>query len=200
MLIHKNNSDTLIIVLHEIYGINKHIMNLCKKLSKYKYDIIAPNLLNAKIMFNYDQEEIAYNYFMNNIGFENAMQQIKEILCSVRSHYKKIYVLGYSIGATLAWLCSQTQLCDLVVGFYGSRIRDNLAVVPKCPTLLFFPTEEKSFNVDDLIVKLSEVNNIRAKKIYGRHGFADPFSKNYNKKAAFIANKEMLLFVKPVLA
>jgi len=69
MLIHKNNSDTLIIVLHEIYGINKHIINLCKNLSKYKYDIIAPNLLNAKIMFNYDQEVIAYNYFMNNIGF-----------------------------------------------------------------------------------------------------------------------------------
>jgi len=200
MLIHKNNSDTLIIVLHEIYGINKHIINLCKNLSKYKYDIIAPNLLNAKIMFNYDQEVIAYNYFMNNIGFESAMKQIKEILYSVRSNYKKIYVFGYSIGATLAWLCSHTQLCDLVVGFYGSRIRDNLAVVPKCPTLLLFPTEEKSFNVDDLIVKLSEVNNVTAKKVDGRHGFADPLSKNYNKNAASIANKELSLFLKSVLA
>jgi len=200
MLIHKNNSDTVIIVLHEIYGINKHIITVCEKLSKYKYDIIAPNLLNTKIMFNYDQEEIAYNYFMKNIGFDNAMQQIKQILHSVRSHYTKIYVLGYSIGATLAWLSSQTKLCDLVVGFYGSRIRDNLTVVPECPTLLFFPTDEKYFDVDDLLIKLSDVKNLTAQKIYGKHGFADQFSKNYNNKSALVTCKEILVFAKTVSA
>lgn len=200
MLIHKNNSNTLIIVLHEIYGINKHIKQVCKELSKRKYDIIVPNLLNDRIMFHYDQEQIAYSYFINKIGFEIAMKQIEEILYSVRSNYKKIYVLGYSIGATLAWLCSQTGLCDLVVGFYGSRIRENIAIVPQCPTLLFFPTEEKSFDVDDLIMQLSEINNISVKKLCGKHGFADQFSKNYNNKSLLIASKEILLFVKSVSA
>ncbi|MCC5465426.1 dienelactone hydrolase family protein [Pelosinus baikalensis] len=200
MLIHKNNSNTLIIVLHEIYGINKHIKQVCKELSKRKYDIIVPNLLNDRIMFRYDQEQIAYSYFINKIGFEIAMKQIEEILYSVRSNYKKIYVLGYSIGATLAWLCSQTGLCDLVVGFYGSRIRENIAIVPQCPTLLFFPTEEKSFDVDDLIMQLSEINNISVKKLSGKHGFADQFSKNYNNKSLLIASKEILLFVKSVSA
>jgi len=195
----RNNSDTVIIVIHEIYGINKHIINVCEKLSKHKYDIIAPNLLNDKIAFNYDQEEVAYNNFMNNIGFENAMENIKRILHSVRSHYKKIYVLGYSIGATLAWLCSQTELCDLVVGFYGSRIRDNLAIIPQCPTLLFFANEERSFNVNDLIVNLSNLDNIKVIKLNGNHGFADPFSKNYNKKSSIRANKEIVLFVKSLL-
>lgn len=195
MLIHKNNSDTVIIVLHEIYGVNKHIINVCKELSKRKYDIIAPNMLNDGIVFSYDQEEVAYNNFMNKIGFEFAEKQVKQIINSVRPHYKKVYVLGYSIGATLAWLCSQTGLCDLIVGFYGSRIRDNLAVVPKCPVLLFFPTEEKAFNIDDLVVKLSKVNNVTVKEIWGKHGFADQFSKNYNNESALIANKEIILFM-----
>jgi dienelactone hydrolase len=154
--------------------------------------------LDDGIVFSYDQEQLAYSYFMNKIGFEIARKQIKQILYSVRPHYKRIYVIGYSIGATLAWLSSQTGLCDSVVGFYGSRIRDNLAVVPKCPTLLFFPTEEKSFDVDDLIIKLSEINNIIVKKMCGKHGFADPFSKNYNNKSALIACKEILGFVKSV--
>ncbi|MEG6586791.1 dienelactone hydrolase family protein [Dendrosporobacter sp. 1207_IL3150] len=200
MLTHKNNSDTVIIVLHEIYGINEHIINVCKELSKRKYDIIIPNLLKDRIKFSYDQEERAYNYFMNNIGFEGSLNQLKQILFNVRPHYKKVYLLGYSIGATLAWLCSQTKLCDLVVGFYGSRIRDNPTVVPKCPTLLFFPTEEKSFDVDDLIIKLTKIDNITVKKICGKHGFADPFSKNYNNKSSFIAYKEILVFVKKVSA
>lgn len=200
MLIYKNNSDTVILVLHEIYGINQHIQNVCKELAKRNYDIIAPNLLNDRIRFSYDQEEFAYSYFMNKIGFEFALNQIKQILYNLRPQYKKIYMLGYSIGATLAWLCSQTGVCDLVVGFYGSRIRDHLAVKPQCPTLLFFPTEEKCFDVDDLIMKLSKINNINVKKICGKHGFADKFSKNYSNKSARIASKEALLFVRSISA
>ena len=196
MLIYNNNSDTMIIVLHEIYGVNKHIVNVCETLSKYQYDSIAPNLLKDNIVFNYDQAEVAYHNFMDNVGFEDAMKQIKQILYSVRPHYKRIYVLGYSIGATLAWLCSQTNLCDLVVGFYGSRIRDNLAVIPKCPTLLFFPMEEESFNVDDLISKLNCLENVKVEKMQGRHGFADRFSENYNKQSALKATRESLLFAK----
>jgi len=102
MLTYNNNSDTMIIVLHEIYGVNKHIVNVCETLSKYQYNSIAPNLLKDNIVFNYDQAELAYRNFMDNVGFEEAIKQIKQILCNVRPHYKRIYVMGYSIGATLA--------------------------------------------------------------------------------------------------
>ncbi|MBP2644240.1 MAG: dienelactone hydrolase [Firmicutes bacterium] len=199
MLIHKNNSDTVVIVLHEIYGLNEHIRNVCKKLSKYKYDVIAPDLLNNRMHFSYEQEEFAYNYFMNKIGFESALKQIKQILTSLRSVYKKIYILGYSVGATLAWLCSQTGLCDLVIGYYGSRIRDYLNVKPECPTLLLFPSEEKSFDVEELIISLRIVNNVSVNKLYGNHGFADQFSKNYNRKSALLASKKILLFIKSIM-
>lgn len=147
-------------------------------------------------MFSYAQEAMAYDYFMHEIGFAAAMTQVKQLLSEVRLNYKKVYVLGYSIGATLAWLCSETGLCSLVIGFYGSRIRDNLAIVPRCPTLLFFPNEENSFAVDDLLAKLSKINNLTVRKLRGKHGFADQFSKNYDKSSAFIANKEIFLFLK----
>lgn len=195
MLIYKNNSDTVIIVLHEIYGINKHIVKVCQILSDRKYDVAAPNFLKDGINFRYEQEAKAYSYFMNEIGLDNALIKLTQILISMRPLYKRIYVLGYSIGATLAWLCSQTNLCDLVIGFYGSRIRDNLAIIPQCPTLLFFPTEEQNFDVDCLINKLNRVKNISIKKLNGKHGFADPFSKNYNNTSTLIAHKEILLFL-----
>ena len=200
MLTHNNDSDTVIIVLHEIYGINEHIVNVCEKLSKYKYDVIAPNLLNGRGPFSYDQEMVAYNYFMNSIGIESAFNQVKEVLHNVRANYKKVYVLGYSVGATLAWLCSETGLCNFNIGFYGSRIRDYLEIEPKCPVLLLFPTEEIAFDVDDLTVKLNCLDNTKVIKIYGKHGFANQFSKNYNNKSALIASKAILLFLKKVLA
>ncbi|HWR42261.1 dienelactone hydrolase family protein [Sporomusa sp.] len=185
-----------IIVLHEIYGINRHIIKVCEEYSKYGIDIIAPNLLAGREPFSYDQEEIAYSYFMNTIGFERSFSQVKDILFNVRANYQEVYVLGYSIGATLAWLCSETGLCDLTIGFYGSRIRDYLLIKPKCPSLLFFPTTEKSFNVEKLILSLNEFENVQVKKMPGQHGFADPFSNNYNKRSSSRACVATRLFIK----
>ena len=64
-----NNSDSAIIVLHEIYGINEHIKNVCIGFSAKGYDVICPNLINRREPFDYESQEEAYNYFMNNIGF-----------------------------------------------------------------------------------------------------------------------------------
>lgn len=196
MLTYIHHSNTVIIVLHEIYGTNKHIVDVCEKISKCEMDVMAPDLLKGRESFRYDQEAIAYQYFMNNIGFERAFTQVKEVLQEVRSKYQNIYVLGYSVGATLAWLCSETGLCDLVIGFYGSRIRDYLKIEPQCPALLFFPAEERSFDVEGLISHLNGFDAIRIEKLSGKHGFADPFSRNYHKKSAMKAWLETMSFVK----
>ena len=196
MLASSNHSDTVVIVLHEIYGINRHIMKVCEKLSKYGLDIIAPNLLKGREPFSYNQEAIAYDYFMNSVGFESTFNQVEEILHNARAKYKKVYVLGYSVEATLAWRGSETGLCDLAIGFYGSRIRDYLEITPKCPVLLFFSTEEKAFDVDNLISRLSNFDTIQVKKLDGQHGFADALSRSYNKKSSRKACREIISFVK----
>ena len=67
-----NNSDSVIILLYEMYGINKHIQMICKKLSKNGYDIICPNLINGIHAFNYDAQDEAYQYFMNNVGLKKG--------------------------------------------------------------------------------------------------------------------------------
>lgn len=190
MLTHVNNSDTLIIVLHEIYGLNRHISGLCKKLAKHKYDIMAPDLLQGRGAFRYDQEELAYQHFMEHIGFEGALSQLRQIIANTRPHYRKICVLGYSIGATLAWLSSTTGSCDAVVGFYGSRIRDYLAAVPQCPVLLFFAAGEKSVAVDEVLERLNSISQVRARKLPGSHGFADPFSSHYHQGSSRQACRE----------
>jgi len=195
MLTYISGSDTAVVVLHEIYGINNHIINVCEDLSNYKFDVIAPNMLNRTDSFHYDQECIAYNHFMNHIGFERAVNQIKPILCSLRLQYKKIYIIGYSVGATIAWLCSETGFCDAVIGFYGSRIRNYIEIVPKCPVLLLYPSQEESFEVSGLISILSEKENVEVKMISGKHGFADSFSKNYNEKSFIEAHTELVSFI-----
>lgn len=190
-------SDTAIIVIHEIYGINQHMKSFCESLLEHNFDVICPNLLGRGAAFDYSQEEIAYHYFMNNVGFENALHTIKETLSDIKNKYKKIFVVGFSVGATVAWLCSEEESIDAVVGYYGSRIRDFLDVLPKSPTMLFFPNEEKSFNVEELISVLDK-RKIKVFKFSGQHGFCDPYSSKYYKESAQKAYKEMVLFLKNI--
>lgn len=188
------NADTAIIVIHEIYGINEHMKNVCQSLATYNFDVICPDLLESEITFNYHQEEIAYHNFMENIGFSKALHKMKTLLLEIKDDYQQVFIVGFSIGATIAWLCSEENGIDGVVGYYGSRIRDYTALSPKCPVMLFFPQEEKSFNVEELISALAH-ENIEIHKYAGEHGFADPYSLKYNQASAEKAFEELLKFL-----
>ncbi|WP_342578596.1 alpha/beta fold hydrolase [Psychrobacillus sp. FSL K6-2843] len=191
-------SDTAIILIHEIYGINQHMKSFCEFLSEQNFDVICPNLLGSDVPFDYSQEELAYHHFMENVGFENALRKIKAVLLDIKNKYKRIYVVGFSVGATLAWLCSEEESVDAIVGYYGSRIRNFVSITPKSPTMLFFPIEEKSFNVDELISVLDK-RKIKIFKFRGQHGFGDPYSSNYNKESAQKASIQMVLFFQNLL-
>ncbi|MFJ8258397.1 dienelactone hydrolase family protein [Peribacillus asahii] len=189
-----NKSDTLIIVVHEIYGINHHMKNICKLLSEKDFDVICPNLLKQEAPFEYSQEELAYRNFTENIGFVNASEEIKSLLLDIKDKYKQVYIVGFSVGATIAWLCSEEDCLDGIVGYYGSRIRNYVGIDPLCPTILFFPEREQTFNVDQLISCL-EKKNIEIHKLYGQHGFSDPYSSKYDKKSAQEAFNRMVDFL-----
>ena len=191
-------SDTAIIVIHEIYGINQHMKSFCGFFSEQNFDVICPNLLGRDTPFEYSQEELAYHHFMENVGFENALHKIKAVLLDIKNEYKRIYVVGFSVGATLAWLCGEEESVDAIVGYHGSRIRNFVSITPKSPTILFFPQEEKSFNVDELISVLDE-RKIKIFKFSGQHGFGDPYSSKYNKESARKASNQMLLFFQNIL-
>lgn len=192
MLTYKNNSDTMIVVLHEIYGINHHIKNVCEKLAVLNYDVVCPALFDLKEPFAYDREDEAYQNFVNHIGFDAASKRVTDILIQLQDKYQRIVLLGYSIGATTGWLCSETNIkCDGVIGFYGSRIRDYLEVTPKCPMLLFFPQEEKSFDTTELADQLKKKEKVDVHLLEGKHGFADPFSVNYHERS-YNVSKQMV--------
>lgn len=192
-----SNSNSLIIVIHEIYGINQHIKSFCELLTKQNLEVICPNLLEQEMPFDYTQEEAAYRHFMEHVGFNRAARKIKDLLLDIKDEYETIYIIGFSIGATVAWLCSEEDCVDGIVGYYGSRIRDYLELTPRSPAILFFPQEEQSFNVDELVGTLKK-KKIKAYKFTGKHGFSDPYSSRYDAKAeqeAFSKTLELLLHI-----
>ncbi|MGS9169683.1 dienelactone hydrolase family protein, partial [Salmonella enterica subsp. enterica serovar Infantis] len=70
--------------------------------------------------------------FSANVGFDPAV--VTKLLHELRTQYETLIVVGYRVGATLAWLSSASGLCDGVVCYYGSPIRQYLHRAPLCPT------------------------------------------------------------------
>ena len=64
-------------------------------------DVFCPNLLQLQHAFHYSDEEKAYQYFMNHIGFDDGKKQIEEFITSLSSSYTHIGLIGFSVGATI---------------------------------------------------------------------------------------------------
>ena len=198
MAIDVDKSDTVIVVLHEIYGINQHIKDVCEQFSKIGYNVVCPDLLSIDKPYSYNEEHIAYKGFMN-IGFVRVAEKARSTLKQLRSSFKTVYVVGYSVGGTVAWLCgAEPGLVDAFVAYYGSRIQDYLDKQPSCPSFLLFPKQETSFNVDDVIVRLHEKVNVSVRKYNALHGFTDPHSGNFSLLASKEAYDDTMRFLSNV--
>ncbi len=197
MIFHKNGSDRAIVILHEIYGINPHIVEVCDRYSILGYDVYCPNLIHKVEPFEYSQQQAAYDYFKMEIGFYVHIRLLK-LLEELRTQYRAIFLVGYSIGATIAWRCSAFGLCDGVIGYYGSQIRDYLEIVPKCPVLLIFAEQEPSFDPHDLVFRPEQQKNTSVVILAGEHGFCDRFSCHYNAESFIKAQMLTNTFIEEI--
>ncbi|WP_152391858.1 dienelactone hydrolase family protein [Paenibacillus guangzhouensis] len=170
-------NNTLVILLHEIYGVNDHMQYYRDQWLQEGVDVLTPDLLHGRV-FSYAQDEQAYQYFVNEIGFEQAAEEVRKIILTHRANYDRIFLMGFSIGATLAWMNSASGV-DGMIGFYGSRIRNYADLVPGCQALLFFASQEKSFDVSALADQLHGKTNTITEVIQGEHGFMNPFHHAY---------------------
>lgn len=189
---HKKNRKALII-LHEIYGINSFIKEQSQKYIAEGFDVFCPDLL-GRSPFSYDEEKAAYEYFTQNIGFQ-VFEEVNDLIIKLKEDHDQVFLLGFSVGATLAWCCCENMLCSGIVACYGSRIRDYIGLCPACPTILLF-ADNDSFNVSEVVNRLKETPDVSLTVWDAPHGFMDPYSSHYNQAASEAAGKVIDGFLK----
>ncbi|MEQ6357210.1 dienelactone hydrolase family protein [Lysinibacillus sp. M3] len=182
-----------VFILHEIYGVNDFIKMQAEAYSNANTTIECITLYSDNRIFPYEQEQQAYDYFINEIGFDAPLEQLTEKVLEARSYYDEVLLIGFSVGATLAWRLSTLPLQGIVC-VYGSRIRQYLDVIPSCPTLVIFPRDEKSFNVHELKETLETLPLVHTSQYLGLHGFMDCNNPNYCYKSYLQAQAEISQF------
>ncbi|MBP1903574.1 dienelactone hydrolase [Paenibacillus turicensis] len=173
------NQKQAVILLHEIYGMNFFMEEQGQRWLEAGYDVYCPNLLH-RTPFAYEESELAYSFFVNQVGFAVYLDII-QLLKSLKEKYADVFIVGFSVGATVAWRCSENELCSGVIACYGSRIRDYIHLTPACPTLLLFAKED-SFDVKSTIKQLQHKEQVDVYDFDAKHGFLDPYNHQYDEE------------------
>jgi dienelactone hydrolase len=147
--------------------------------------------------FLYSEAAQAYQYFLNNKGFE-YYKGIEELVSELKLTYDKVFIIGFSVGATIAWRCCEQTNCDGIICCYGSRIREYMSLQPSNPVLLLFAKHD-SFEVEIVAEQLGGKPNVDLHILQASHGFMDCYSDRFNKEQTQIAKMYIRHFLNSLL-
>ena len=169
-----------LIMVSDIFGKTAALNQLAAQLSIfYERVVVIDPYGGQSICFN--TEENAYQYFQQNCG----LKKLTELLESAIERSKEtIDIIGFSIGGTSAWEISGKDISTSIrniVCFYGSRIREKTDISPHFSTSLVFPTLEKSFDLEPVILAVENKDNVEVIRTNYFHGFMNRESKNFSE-------------------
>lgn len=188
----KYHNNKAVVLLHEIYGINTHIINVKNYWLRQGFDVYTPELFPHKKTYTYLQQDIAYQAFLNNTGFRP--ESITSLVSNLKRGYDKLIIIGYSVGATYAWLSAKQFEPDGIVCYYGSQIRHHVDSVPLCPVLTILAKKE-NFDVTAMHEQLISKHNVKSYLFDAAHGFCDPHCLSYDQTLSKIALKRVKNFI-----
>jgi carboxymethylenebutenolidase len=179
-----------VVILQEIFGVNAHICSLVDRYAAAGFVAIAPALydrIGRHITTGYESADIerARGYMMQ-IRREDALRDVAAAINVVR-HAGRVALIGYCWGGTLAWVGARSLPIAAAVGYYVSRIGENLDGVPSCPMLLHFGELDRNIPQSDVA---------RARELFPRgifqlypadHGFNCDARAQYHAPSAQLA-------------
>ncbi len=218
------NKRAGVILIHEVWGLNKNIRSLTDRLAVEGYVVLAPDLISRTgINEKIDQSILAE--VANPATRDEAQKKMRAIMSPIRSEefgretverlricfnhlmqeygLKKIAVMGFCFGGTYSYsLAVSEQALAASLPFYGHapEKEEDLAKI-SCPILAFYG-EKDTVLVQDLPrlqASMKKLNKDFRFKVYPNTGHAfmnDTNPTTYNKEAADDAWKEALEFLK----
>jgi carboxymethylenebutenolidase len=182
-----------IVVIQEIFGVNRHIRMVCDRLAAEGYTAVAPAVFDRQqpnFECGYSPDEIANaRKFVSNPDWGAMLLDVQAAIDELKKE-GPVAIMGYCMGGTIAFLsaCKLNGL-SAAVGYYGGQIAKNADQKPKVPVMLHFGEKDAS-------IPMSDVDIIKQKRggdceifVYpdAQHGFNCDERGSYNESATKLA-------------
>ena len=193
-----------LVVVQEIFGVNAHIRSVADGYARDGFLAVAPALfdrIERGVELGYDGADFQKAMsFVPKLDTEKALMDIAAAMKYAGSATgKKVGVIGYCFGGTMAWVAAARLNPAAVVGYYGGRIGGYAGEKITAPVMLHFGKQ-------DAHIPAEEVEKVHAAhpeaEIYwydAGHGFNCDARASFDPKAAQEARKRSLEFLKKYL-
>ena len=195
-----------IVVIQEIFGVNKVMRDLCDGLAGKGYMALCPDLfwrIEPGIDIT-DQSEAEWKKAFDLFGKFDVDKGVADIAATIRTlrplSSGKVGTVGYCLGGRLAYLAATRTTTDASVGYYGVNIQNRLddARGIKKPLMLhiagkdeFVPPEAQ----EAVVAGLRDNSHVTIHRYPEMdHAFARPGGAHYDKATADEANDRTLKF------
>ncbi len=206
----KSGKGPGIVLIQEIFGVNKVMRDLADGFAAQGYTVICPDLFwrqepGIQITDKTEAEWKRAFQLFQGFNVDKGVDDLKATLATLRKHPAcsgKVGSVGYCLGGKLAYLMATRSDADANVGYYGVGIQDLLGEAKgiKKPLLLHV-AEKDQFVPPEAQAKVKAAltgNPLVTIHSYAGidHAFARVGGQHYDKAAADLANQRTSTFFK----
>lgn len=188
-----------LVILHEIFGVNAHIREVCEGYAERGYAAIAPALFDRAergVELGYDADGIERGRVLRAaIGWEGSLLDVQAAIDRAGT-YGPVGIVGYCWGGTLAFLAT-TRLRGLrcAVGYYGGQTVPFARETPKVPLMLHFGEFDPRIPPEDVEEIRRHNPQIEMHYFPADHGFNCDHRKEWHEPSAREALRLTLAFL-----
>ncbi len=187
-----------IVVVQEIFGVNRHIRAVTEGFAGDGYLAIAPALFDRRerdLELGYEAEDVARGRELKGAtSWEEAAQDVAAAIGAVAAA-GQAGVVGYCWGGSIAWLAACRLPVAAAVGYYGGQIRELSGETPRCPILLHFGEQDAAIPLDDVEAVRGLHPEVPIHLYPAGHGFNCDLRDSYHAESAALARERSLAFL-----
>lgn len=188
-----------VIVLQEIFGIDRHVRADVGRWAKMGYEALAPALFDRRernFTAEHDPDGVQAGLaHARATPLEQALGDIAACREFLAQHGGKVHVVGYCYGGSLAWLAAaKVEGLAAASSYYGSLVQANAELTPLCPVIVHLGRTDPGIPADEVAAALATHNPEVPVYVYegAGHGFNNQSPERYNAEAADLARHRTL--------
>jgi carboxymethylenebutenolidase len=193
------NADRALVVVQEIFGVNRHMRHIADAFAAQGYAVIAPALFDRVgpgIELGYEAADVAQGRELR--GKINDGLTVLDILAAAAALPRGVKrgIVGYCWGGTVAWHgATRSSAFSAASGWYGGGVAAAKNEVARCPVQLHFGETDASIPMADVEAVRAAQPGVEVHVYPGAgHGFACDERGSYSAKDAALAQERTLAF------
>jgi carboxymethylenebutenolidase len=207
----QSGSGPAVIVLQEIFGVNKEIRDVADLYAEEGYVAIAPDIFwrqEPGLQLGYSEQDINKGrQLKERADLAQVVRDIGATVKAVRAMPEvtgKVGVVGFCFGGLLAYLAAARCDVDAAVGYYGGGIDKHLDEAGNtCPLMLHFGEADRGIPMEQVARVQAALAGRETAKIYvypgAEHAFANPARPAFNKPASGVAHTRTIALFREVM-